>query len=132
MTDVRLEEPQSQRGRKVSKRQIVKEVVPVGGFVNFLREHTVVTLAIGFAIATQAQAMIKQLVSSFIDPLWGLLFTGTTLSQKTFVLHFHGRSEQFAWGAFVYTFIDFFFVLLAIYLLIKIFALDRLEKPKED
>lgn len=100
------------------------------GFVNFLREHTVVTLAVGFAIATQAQTIIKQLIASFINPLYGLLFS-EKLSAKTFTLHFHGRAQSFAWGQFVYVFVDFLFVLGAIYFFVKIFGLDKIEKPKD-
>ena len=127
---VRLEEPSGRRSRRQSKKTVVREIIPMGGFVNFLREHTVVTLAVGFAIATQAQTVIKQLIASFIDPLYGLLFS-QKLSSRAFTLHFRGRSQQFAWGQFVYTFIDFLFVLLAIYAIIKIFNLDELEKVEE-
>jgi|SRR5579884_667069 len=132
MAEVRFEEPRRRKGRKTpEKRVVVREIVPVGGFLNFLREHTVVTLAVGFAIATQAQAVIKQLIASFIDPLFGLVLNGQKLSTKTFTLQFHGRSEVFSWGAFVYAIIDFLFVLLAIYLIIKVFNLDKLEKHVE-
>lgn len=128
-TTIRLEQPKSRRQPKPTiAKVIVQEVNPVGGFMNFLREHTVVTLAVGFAIATQAQALIKQLITSFIDPLFGLLFNGKKLSNMTFTLHFHHRSAQFGWGIFIYTLIDFLFVLLAIYLIVKIFNLDKLEK----
>ena len=103
----------------------------VGGFVNFLREHAVVSLAVGFAIATQAQALIKQLITSFIDPLYALLFNSQKLSSRSTTVHFHGREQAFPWGAFVYTFIDFLFVLMAIYFLIKLFNLDKLDKKVE-
>lgn len=129
---IRLEVPSSTRTRpRQPKRQanMVREIIMVEGFVNFLREHTVVSLAVGFAIATQAQGVIKQLISSFVDPLYGLLFS-QKLSDKAFTLHFHGRAQQFSWGLFVYTFIDFLFVMFAIYGIIKLFNLDKLEKIK--
>ena len=128
--NIRLQEPSSQRGsrnRRTTGSAVVREIIPVEGFMNFLREHTVVSLAVGFAIATQAQTVIKQLIASFIDPLYGLLFN-EKLSAKAFTLHFNGHTQQFAWGQFVYTFIDFLFVLLAIYWIVKAFGLDRLEK----
>lgn len=125
-TGIRFEQPKSQRGRK--RQRIVYEVHPIGGFADFLREHTVVSLAVGFAIATQAQTVIKQLIASFIDPLYGLLFS-QKLSDKAVVLHFRGRAQSFAWGSFVYTFIDFLFVLAAIYIIIKLLKLEKLEKP---
>lgn len=124
---VRFQQPKSSRGHN-PRVIIVPEVHPVSGFLDFLREHTVVSLAVGFAIATQAQTVIKQLIASFIDPLYGLLFS-QKLSAKVVTLHFHGRAQAFAWGAFVYTFIDFLFVLGAIYFIIKSLKLDKLDKP---
>lgn len=129
---VRFEQPSSSRGPKPKKSTVfVQEFTPVNGFVDFLREHAVVSLAVGFAIATQAQTLIKQLISSFIDPLYGLLFS-QKLSEKVVKLHFHGRAQEFAWGAFVYSFVDFLFVLAAIYAIIKLLKLDKLDKPKEE
>jgi large-conductance mechanosensitive channel len=105
---------------------------PVGGFVSFLREHAIVGLAVGFAIATQLQAVIKQLISSFINPLYGLLFNGQQLSSNTATFHWHGRQEQFGWGAFVYTLIDFLFVIAVIYVAIRIFHLENFDRPKTE
>lgn len=131
-TTIRIEQPASSRHKKPGVATVVvQEINPVSGFVGFLREHAVVGLAVGFAIATQAQALIKQLITSFIDPLYALLFSGGKLSTKTTTLHFHGRDAAFTWGAFIYTLIDFLFVLMAIYFIIKLFNLDKLDKPKE-
>src|SRR4051812_34148394 len=95
-TTIRFEQPKSKRQPKQKVAVVVaQEMNPVGGFVTFLREHSVVTLAVGFAIATQAQALIKQLITSFIDPLYALLVNGQKLSTKTFALSFHGRTQQF-------------------------------------
>jgi large-conductance mechanosensitive channel len=131
-TTIRFEQPKSSRQPKPHLAVVVaQEVNPAKGFVGFLREHSVVGLAVGFAIATQAQALVKQLITSFIDPLYALLFAGKKLSEKSTVLHFHGNEQAFGWGAFVYTLIDFLFVLLAIYLIIRFFKLDKLDKPKD-
>lgn len=132
-TTIHFEEPKSDRQPKTNVAVVVaQEINPVGGFINFLRENSVVGVAVGFAIATQAQALVKQLITSFIDPLYALLFNGEKLSTKTSVLTFHGRIQEFGWGAFVYNLLDFLFVILAIYLIVKIFHLDKLQKPKED
>jgi large-conductance mechanosensitive channel len=128
---IRFEEPSSNRGKPPVVKVVAQEMNPVTGFVGFLREHAVVGLAVGFAIATQAQSVIKQLIASFIDPLYALLVNGEKLSTKTLTLNFHGRTQQFGWGAFVYTLIDFLFVLVAIYVIIKFFNLDKLDKPKK-
>lgn len=125
---IRFEVPVSSRQHKP---QIVvsSDIHPVSGFVDFLREHAVVGLAIGFVIGTQVQSLVKQLVSSFIDPLFKLLL-GQALSQRTFTLHWHGRSANFGWGGFVYALLDFLFVLATIYAVVKFLNLDQLDKPK--
>jgi large-conductance mechanosensitive channel len=129
-TNFRLQPPKSQRKPQPSAaRTAVREAHPVGGFADFLREYTVVSLAIGFVVATQVQGLVKQLVAGFVDPSSKLLF-GTALSQRTFTLHWHTRAANFAWGEFVYGLIDFLFVLIVIYIIVKFFQLDRLKKPK--
>jgi large-conductance mechanosensitive channel len=128
---IRIEQPKSSRQPKPKVSVVAKEVHAVGGFLDFLREHAVVSLAVGFAIATQAQALIRQLITSFIDPAWALVFNGQRLSAKQSIVHWHGREQLFAWGAFAYAMLDFLFVLLAMYMLVKLFGLDKLEKKKE-
>lgn len=127
---VRIEQPRSKRQQKTDLVEIVQEVNPASGFVNFLREQAVVGLAVGFIIGTQAQTVVKQLVASFVDPLFTLFF-GKELSERTFTLTFHGRTADFSWGAFVYMLLNFLFVILAIYVVIKFFKLDKLDKPKK-
>lgn len=132
---VRIEQPKSSRGRKpkvtvlISPDEMVKN--QVGGFVNFLREHTVVGLAVGFIIGQQAQTVVKSLVDSFITPLLSILI-GQDLLKKSIAVH---NSQgivvtRFTWGSFVYGFINFLFVLLAIYLIVRLLKLDKLDKPK--
>jgi hypothetical protein len=106
-TTIRIEQPKSSRQQKPHITVVMaQEHNPVGGFVDFLREHAIVGLAVGFAIATQLQAVVKQLIASFINPLYGLLFNGQQLSTLSTTLHWHGRAEQFGWGAFVYDLVD--------------------------
>lgn len=123
---VKIESP------KGSKRPHVSVVVspelsePVHGFVNFLREHAVVGVAIGFIIGLQAQTLMKQLVDSFLTPLLNLFLGDVTKKQAVFSLG--NKTATFAWGKFVYSLVAFLFVLLAVYVIIKILKLDRLEK----
>lgn len=104
---------------------------PIEGFVGFLKEYAVVGLAVGFAVGSQAQQVVKQIVTTFIDPAFQLLF-GKSLSSQTFTLHFHDHSANFAWGALIYAVLNFLFVLAAIYAIIKLFKLDKFKKqPKK-
>jgi large conductance mechanosensitive channel len=129
---IRFETPKSNRKPKPNPAiVVVQEVNPVGGFINFLREYAVVGLAVGFIIGLQAQTLVKQLVSSFIDPAFQLFF-GQALQKRTFTLSFADRHIPFGWGAFVYVLFDFLFVLAAIYAIVKFFSLDKLDKPKKN
>ena len=131
-TNLRFEAPKSNRKPKPSTAAVVvQEINPVSVFVGFLREYAVITVAIGFAIATQAQVMIKQFTTSFIDPAYALLLNGQSLSEKTATLSWHGREQVFTWGTFVYSLLNFIFMLIIIYGVVKFFALDKLEKPAQ-
>jgi large conductance mechanosensitive channel protein len=130
---IRFEEPKSKRGQPKQKVTVVvaQELNPASGFLNFIREHAVVSVAVGFVIASQAQILIRALIDNFINPLYGLLFNTQSLNKQTVTLHFHDRAAPVNWGIIITTLINFLFVLLAIYMLIKIFNLDKLDK-KDD
>lgn len=120
---------------KGSKRPHVSVIVssdlsePVHGFVNFLRDYAVVGLAVGFIIGLQAQTLMKQLVDSFITPFLNLLVGDMQSKQTTLALG--TKSATLAWGKFIYSFVSFLFVVLFVYLIVKLFKLDRLGAKKE-
>lgn len=97
------------------------------GFANFLREYAVVGLAIGFIAGQQANTVVKQLVASFIDPPVKILF-GQNLSSWVGHFHHHHTTVEVPWGLFVYDLIEFFIVLLVVYLVVKLFRLDKFRK----
>lgn len=126
---LRMQQPKSNRQPKPNPAMVVMhEVNPVSGFLGFLRDYAVVGLAVGFVIGLQAQNLVKSLVSSFIDPAFNLLF-GQALNQRAFVVEWHGRTSSFTWGAFAYGLLNFLFVIGAIYVIVKFFSLDKLDRP---
>ena len=127
-TTVKIDSPKNGKRQKVSI--IVGPDEVVGGFVDFLREHAIIGLAVGLVIGTQVKSVVDQVVKSFINPLFTLLFGGEELSKRSFTLHFLGHRADFGWGAVVYVLVDFIFVLIAIYALIKVFKLELLDKQK--
>jgi large-conductance mechanosensitive channel len=135
--NVRITEPKNlgtKRGKPgitVLVGEQAQQLNPVSGFVGFLRERAVVGVAIAFVVATQMQAVVKVLIDKFIDPAFKLLFGGVKLSDRIFTLHWHGRAGTFGWGAVVYALVDFLFVVGAIYLIIRLFKLDKLDKKKD-
>ena len=122
--DAILRARQSRDGSLVTKQ--------VQGFVDFLREQSVVGLAIGLVLGTQAKALVDQLVTSFLNPLTALLLPGEgTLKQKTFEVVFRGKTAEFGWGAFVSSFFTFILVAAIVYYVFKGLRLDKLDKKKD-
>lgn len=99
----------------------------VGGFANFLRDYAVVGLAIGFIVGQQANAVAKSVVDTFVNP-WVQILFGQKLSTRAATFHHNGDPVKLPWGAFVYTLMEFFFILIVIYVLIKLFRLDKFKK----
>ncbi len=130
--NVRITEPTTTSSRRGSKPGITVLVGdqpnPISGFVGFLRERAVIGVAIAFVVATQMQAVVKTIIANFIDPAFYLLFGGAKLSNRTFALSWHGRQASFGWGDVVYGLINFLFVIGAVYLIIRFFRLDKLDK----
>jgi large-conductance mechanosensitive channel len=116
---------------KLNNHNLEKVSRSASGFVKFLRENAIVGLAIGFVVGAQVQTVVKQLITSFIDPLSQLLF-GKALSDRTFTMHFNGHTAAFGWGTFANVLINFIFVLVVIYIIIKLLKLDKLDKLKDD
>lgn len=129
---IKFETPHSQRGKKPKiSVSVVPEVAsrPITGFGEFIREHAIIGLAIGFIVGAQARALVDQIIKSFIDPAVGLLLGGSgNLSVKTATFHHGDKATVFGWGATAYALIDFIAVLFVVYLFIKIFKLEKLDK----
>jgi len=113
------------------KKRVNKQL---GGFVDFLREQSVVGLAIGLVIGSQVQAIAKSLVNDFINPLIALVMPGSgDLANKAFYIHREGHTAQkFLWGDFVSATISFVILVAVIYFVIKGLKLDKLDKKKDD
>ncbi|MFA5004311.1 MAG: MscL family protein [Candidatus Saccharimonadales bacterium] len=132
--DVRITQPAGHKGRKprvtvlLEPDDLVRE--QAAGFISFLREHAVVGLAVGFIIGLQAQTLMKQLLDSFITPLLDV-WLGKDLINHQFIVGSGSNAVAFTWGKFVYALVNFSFVLLFIYVIIRLFKLDKLDKPKK-
>lgn len=104
-----------------------------GGFIDFLREQSVVGLAIGLIIGAQVKSLADQLIASFINPLIGLILPGTgALDQKTFVVHLNHKSAAFAWGSFMVVLLSFITTAAVVYFVFKFLKLDKLTKKKDN
>ena len=104
----------------------------LGGFAIFVREQGVVGLAVGLAIGTAAGDTVKKLVEGFISPIVQFL-VGSQKGLEAAKAHVElaGRSADFAWGAFVSSFITLIATAFVIYLIIHFLKLDKLDKKKD-
>ena len=105
----------------------------MNGFVDFIREQSVVGLAIGLVIGTQLKQLVDSIVANFISPILSLILPGEgALEKKSFVVHAFGKtSAPFGWGKVLLTFISFVAVAALVYALYKLLRLDRLAKKKD-
>lgn len=129
---VRVQQPKGKRHHGVTvlldSDDIVRE--QVGGFKNFLQEYAVVGLAIGFIVGQQANKVAGALVSTFVDPVVKTWFGQNLSDRKAYILHHNGAGVALPWGSLVYALIEFFVVLIVIYLVIKLFCLDKFGKKQ--
>ena len=103
----------------------------VNGFMDFLREQSVVGLAVGLVLGTQIKQVVDQFIQSFVNPLIGLFLPGKgTLAEQTFTLHLGAKAGTFGWGSFVAILISFVFVAIIVYYVFKGLKLDKLTKKK--
>lgn len=131
-SNIRMTSPSTKaRQPKQSPISVVKPDDLVIGFIDFLRSHAIIGLAVGFIVATQVQTLIKQLILSFITPTFQFFVKGS-LSNDSITLHLRSHSVTYSWGIFVTDLLDFLFVIASLYIIIRIFKLDKLDNnPKK-
>ena len=86
-------------------------MVPMTGFKNFNMRGNLVELAVAVVIGTQFSSLVKQFVSSFIDPLLSL--AGGTPDLGKLVLHV-GKAT-FTYGQFLTEALTFLISALVVY-----------------
>lgn len=102
------------------------------GFMDFVREHGVVGLAVGLAIGTQVGEMVKAIVSGLINPLVGMIVGNQAgLQNAQFTLTVGGRSGDFMWGSVLSALITLTAVSAVIYYAVSGLKLDKIDKKKE-
>lgn len=133
-TPIRLEKASSTRKPKPKVATVVvQEINPVGGFAKFIKDYGVVGVAVGFAIASQAQILIKSLIDNVITPIYALIFNTGDPKTQSLVMHFRDHPiQELKWGAFTTQLLNFLFVLATIYAIVKILKLDKFDKKDED
>ena len=101
-------------------------------FMDFVRKHGVVGLAVGLAIGTQVGATVATIVKGLIDPIIGLIVGNTEgLSAAAFTIEIGDRKGVFMWGAVLSSLITLLVVSVVIYYVVMGLKLDLVDKKDE-
>ncbi len=116
-----------EKSKELAKMGLSKVKGASSGFIAFIKEQNVVSLAIGLVLGTAASALVNSLINNVIMPPLGFLLgsaegirglaltMGTTPSGEVAVLHY---------GEFINDLINFLVLALVIYLVVKALKLD--------
>ena len=88
----------------------------MSGFKNFIMRGNLVQLAVAVVIGAQFSGLVKQFVSSFIDPL--LALAGGTPNFAT--LSFKVHKATFTYGAFLTDVLSFLIAALVVYFVLVV------------
>lgn len=119
------------RSKAQVKKVSAKPVSKLDGFIAFMRERSVVGLAIGLAIGTAASGLVAQIVNSVVVPLVGLIVGKDGLAGLNTTITIGDRSEVFEFGVLIEALIKFIAIAAVIYFVVHALRLDRFDKKKD-
>lgn len=98
------------------------------GFIEFIREQGVVGLAVGFILGGSVSKVVSSIVNDLINPVVGIaLGAAGGLSNAKLQI----GPTAILYGHFLSTTIDFLIMATVVYVGVRIFQLDKLDKKKE-
>ena len=104
----------------------------LNGYLEFIREQGVIGLAIGFVMGAAAATLVKSMIDNVVMPPVGILLgSANGLKGLEVSLGHHGGKETILhYGVFLNDLVNFLILALAIYVVVKMLRLDRLDKKK--
>lgn len=104
-----------------------------GEFRRFLTKSNALALAIGVIIGAAAGRVVTSIVEDLLNPIISLVLGNVPLGQARIVLGTRlvdGKAVENAimYGNFISVVIQFIVIMLVVFLIVKIFAKDMLEK----
>ncbi len=98
------------------------------GFIDFIQEKGIISLAIGFIIGGAVTKVVTALVQDILNPLIGLLLGAAgNLSEQYMMV---GKAKVH-WGNFVGTTIDFLIIAAVVYYGVKLLGIETPSKSKK-
>ncbi len=113
--------------KKTAEKAQKQAQMHASGFMEFIREQGVITLAVGFILAAAVTKTVNSLVIDIINPILGIFLGKTNLASATWQV----AGVTIAWGNFVSALIDFVVIAFVVYIGFKVLRLDRLDIDKK-
>lgn len=112
---------------------VIKAPHWVQGFIDFVREQNVVSVAIGLIFGLAAKSLVDSIVNNLINPIVGVILGSNNLNNKYFCLKSVDGicTSKLGWGAVISEIINFLIILAVVYFTVKILKLDKLDKKND-
>jgi len=126
--------------KRLEKKEVTV-VVPVvrvphwlQGFIDFIREQNVVSVAIGLIFGLAAKSLVDSIMVTVINPIVGVILGTNNLDNKFFCLKSVNGvcTSKLAWGTLLSSIINFLIILAVVYFVVKFLRLDKIDKKKDE
>lgn len=95
------------------------------GFIDFIKEQGVISLAIAFIIGAAVVKLVNSLVQDIINPIIALAMGNLDNLSSAYL---KVGEAKIMWGDFVSVFIDFITISLVVYFIFIVLGLKNLDK----
>lgn len=123
----------SEKGALEEAQEVTRQEGVFRGFMEFLKQYSIIGLAIGLVIGNASQTLVKALVEGIITPFIGVIL-GLFLPKLGSLVDFkiHLQNQDFKVGQVIQNTIEFLIILFLIYVVIKVLLKrdDLIEKKK--
>jgi len=142
--------PEKQENKTIRKAKVVsvakkanvapKVIAKAGGsrmkdFLDFLRTQGAVGLAVGLVLGGATAVLVKSLIDNVVMPPLGLLLGSTQgLKGLTWTVggHIGSKTATINYGVFLNDLINFIVIAFVVYVIIKVFHFDKIDKKKDN
>lgn len=114
---------------------VMKVPKPFQGFMDFIRGHGVIALAIGLFLGTSLKTILDAFTANIVNPIIGVSTGNLNLNSMSVCIS-HSRvtgicKSSLGYGAVLSTVISFVIAAFVVYLIIKLLRLDKFDQTKE-
>lgn len=98
------------------------------GFIEFVRKHGVVGLAVGVVMGGAVTKLVNALVADLVSPVIGFVTNGIALNDLVATVNVASNSLVFKYGNFITELVNFLAICLVIYYVFVKSPLGKLDK----